>query len=276
MSDAAQTNPKPTAGAPPTSGPQTTGRPPKKRGPPKRTIVERIDRLTPEMLSIAVKGDDLAGFATARPGAHMKLLFPDSGWNAADPEAPRPPSRTYTPRRYDAARGTLEIEFVMHGGGLASNWAERARVGDTLYVAGPGGGYDVPPEIKAMVLVVDESALPAAGMIVEALPLACQITALCEIAGAAEERPLSPVRSVAPTWLHRGAAPANALLEKAVAGLNAPVDCYWWIACEAGAMRRIKAHLLKERHVAPQRLHTRGYWLLGNTNYPDHDYGNDA
>jgi NADPH-dependent ferric siderophore reductase len=32
---------------------------------------------------------------------------------------------------------------------------------------------------------------------------------------------------------------------------------------------------LKERKVDPAKVHTRGYWRLGETNYPDHDYGND-
>ena len=54
-----------------------------------------------------------------------------------------------------------------------------------------------------------------------------------------------------------------------------PPGTAWWIACEAGAMRRIRKHLLGERRIDPALVHTRGYWKLGETNYPDHDYGAD-
>ena len=42
-------------------------------------------------------------------------------------------------------------------------------------------------------------------------------------------------------------------------------------------MRRIRDHLerLDERGIDLERIHTRGYWKLGETNYPDHDYGKD-
>jgi NADPH-dependent ferric siderophore reductase len=112
-------------------------------------------------------------------------------------------------------------------------------------------------------------------MVVDAVPAACEVRALCEIPDVAEERKLGSVRAVPPSWLHRGRTQAGTLLERAVAELDPPGDAYWWIACEAGAMRRIRTHLLKERKVTPSHVHTRGYWRLGATNYPDHDYGDD-
>jgi NADPH-dependent ferric siderophore reductase len=253
----------------------STGRPPRRRGPPRRTTVQGVEQVTPKLIRLTVAGDELDGFGPPKPGAHIKLFFPtpDSGWNPKDPDAPRPPSRTYTPLRYDAAARSMEIEFVMHGTGLASEWAERAKVGDQLYLAGPGGGYEVPPDIRSIIVVADETSMPAAGMVVDAVPAGCAVTALCEVPDAAEERPLSPNRATSPVWLHRGSSLAGSLLEQAVAALKAPDDAYWWIACEAAAMRRIRMLLLKERKIAPAHVHTRGYWRFGETNYPDHDYG---
>ena len=40
-------------------------------------------------------------------------------------------------------------------------------------------------------------------------------------------------------------------------------------------MRRIRRHLLKERGLDPATIVTRGYWKLGDTNYTDHDYGEE-
>jgi NADPH-dependent ferric siderophore reductase len=248
------------------------------RPPPRQVAVERIDRLTPRVISVTFAGDALAGFGPPRPGAHMKLLFApaDFDWTPRE-DAPRPPSRTYTPRLYDADRKRLDVEFVLHGAGLAASWVEKAAVGGPMALAGPGGGYDLPADASSLVIVADDTAMPAAGTILEALPKGVKPIVLCEVADAAEERELSPRVAVSPVWFHRETkgAVGGALLEETVKGMAAPGDAFWWIACEAGAMRRIKQHLIRERGVDPQRLHTRGYWRLGETNYPDHDYGND-
>ena len=258
-----------------------TPAPRKKRPPPKPVTVHSIERVTPGVLRIAFTGAELDSFAQAKPGAHVKLFFAPGAWPPPDgvENAPRPPSRTYTPRRYDAANARLEVEFVMHGAGLASDWATRAKVGDPMLVAGgPGGGYVAPEGVTNIVIIADDTAMPAAGMVVESLPASCRITALCEIENAGEERALSPHVALKPTWLHRapGGARPGSLLEAAVTALPAqPADTQFWIACEAGAMRRIRDVLVKERGVDRARLHTRGYWKYGDLNYPDHDYGND-
>ncbi len=254
--------------------------PPRKvRPPPRPVIVEAVERVTPGVVRVTFTGDNLASFAQSKPGAHMKLFFApeDATWPPAR-DAPRPPSRTYTPRRFDAARSQLEVEFVLHGDGLASRWSERARVGDRMLLNGPGGGYQIPGEARRLVIVADETSMPAAGMVVEALPQACRVEIFCEIDNKAEERTLSPLVASAPTWLHRAPdrAKPGSLLETALEGLtDLTPDTYFWIACEAGAMRRIRDFLTVRRGIDRARLHSRGYWKFGEFNYPDHDYGND-
>lgn len=252
----------------------------KKRPPPQAVTVEAVRQITPHVRCVTFRGEGLASFAAAKPAAHMKLFFPEGSWPPPEgsESAPRPPSRTYTPRRYDAVTNRLDVEFVMHGAGLASDWAERARAGDTMWISGgPGGGYAIPADASHLVIVADDTALPAVGMILEALPAACAVTAICEIENAGEERPLSAERACAPHWLHRnpsGKRP-GALLESAIAELPSPAaEAHWWVACEAGTMRRIR-DLLTSRGVERSHLHTRGYWKFGDTNYPDHDYGAD-
>jgi len=258
-----------------------TETPPRKkvRPPPRPVMVERVERMTPGMVRIVFSGADLGSFEQSRPGGHMKLFFPptDAAWPPAA-DAPRPPSRTYTPRRYDAARGLLEVEFVLHGEGLAAIWAEHARVGDCILVSGPGGGYAVPEGVARLVIVADDAALPAVGTILEALPAGCQTTILCEVEGPAEERDLSPVAASHPTWLHRGptgARPGDLLEAAARSMAREAADAHWWVACEAGTMRRIRDFLAGEAGIERARLHTRGYWKFGEHNHPDHDYGED-
>ena len=252
--------------------------PRRKRPPPRQANVEAIEQVTPRVIRVTFKGEELADFGPPKPGAHIKLLFVPDGakWDRHDPEAPRPPSRTYTPRRYDRESRCLEVEFVLHGDGLATGWLRTAKPGDPMYIGGPGGGYDVPPDVSDMVVVADDTAIPGAGTVIEALPKGCNVTAICEILAPDEQRPLSPAVAVSPKWLPLAGATAGTLLEREVAAMAARGgSAHWWIACEANAMRRMRAHLLKERWIDPARVHTRGYWRLGETNYPDHDYGND-
>jgi NADPH-dependent ferric siderophore reductase len=258
------------------------GAPRRKRPPPRRVTVERVERLTPRVISVTFGGVALENFGPPRPGAHMKLLFAPPGFDMVGlergEEGPRPPSRTYTPRRYDPATRRLDVEFVLHGDGLAAGWVQKAKAGDALHVAGPGGGYDIPADLSELILIADDTAMPAAATILEALPASAKATVVCEVADAKEERPLTSKSAVEPEWLHyatAGAQPGTLLEKRALELAAAKPDAHWWIACEAGAMRRIRKHLLGDRRVAPAKVHTRGYWKLGETNYPDHDYGND-
>ncbi len=258
--------------------------PQKKRAPPRRAQVARVEQVLPRLTRVTFGGDELAGFGPAKPGGHIKLLFPEPGvdWQPVGrgetSNAPRPPSRTYTPRRFDAAQGTLEVEFVLHGDGIATNWLEQAKPGDPLFIGGPGGGYDIPEDAEALVLLADDTALPATGMMLEALPDGCLPYVFCEVTDTDDNRPLSPDVPSTPNWLYRAennARPGSLLEEAAKALETPPGNCYWWIACEAATMRRIRQHLLKERGIELSHIHSRGYWKLGEENYPDHDYGND-
>lgn len=250
------------------------------RSPTRLVVVQQVKKLTPLVTQVTFGGDQLAGFGPPRPGSHMKLLFaPEgSGWTPQDEQAPRPPRRTYTPRRYDPDRLSLDIEFVHHGPGLAARWAERARPDQQLYVTGPGGGYEIPEGASDIVLVADDTALPAAATILESMVDNRPSHLFFEVANAAEERAVCPGLDLRPTWLHRETrnAAAGLLLEEAVRGFTASTAAtHWWIACEATAMRRIRNYLLRDVGVAAARIHTRGYWKLGETAYPDHDYGKD-
>ena len=254
--------------------------PRKQRPPPKEAFIDGIEHVTPGVIRSSCSGPELAQFAAPKPGGHIKLFFPPSGvvWPSADPDIPRPPSRTYTPRRFDPAQNRLEIEFVRHGEGLASTWAERARIGDRMLIGGPGGGYVPPEDLRSIVIIADESAMPGAGMVLEALAPGCSVQVICEVAGAAEERALSPIVACQPLWLHRKdkAALPGSLLEEAVRAMPAPSsETFWWVACEAAAMRRIRDLLITRHGAERARLHMRGYWKFGEANHPDHDYGAD-
>jgi NADPH-dependent ferric siderophore reductase len=227
------------------------------------------------MRRIVFTGEALAGFGPAKPSAHIKLIFGEVPTGEPQPGQARPSMRTYTPRSFDAEKLELSVDFLLHGTGLASEWASNAQVGERLHIGGPGGGIEIDPNLRAAVLLADETAMPAAGMILDALPPGCHVTLVCEIQDAGEQRPLSTRSPDQTLWLHRAdsqAAPGSLLL-KAASELPLVDGALWWVACESGAMRSIKAHLLNVRGLDRSRLISRGYWQHGESNHPDHDYG---
>jgi NADPH-dependent ferric siderophore reductase len=253
------------------------------------TITE-IDRVTPHLLRIRLQGADLAGFQSRGPGAHVKLVLPPPG--EAKPATPisyegrraiyeegvaEPFSRTYTPVGFDGEKLELAIELLLHGEGPASTWAEGAAIGDEIVVLGPGGGWEVPQDGDWYVIAADETAFPAAGQVMQAMPKTAHAV-LFEIGSDEDERPIPGTGSAPVTWLLRGsdATKAGEPIEQAIRGLAFPEGKgYVWLACEAAAMRRIRKHLVEERGLPPEQLVTRGYWKLGASNHPDGDYGQD-
>lgn len=264
----------------PTRPGDTASTSPRPRRVFRRIRVTRIEQLTPHMVRVTFTGDDLAAFAWNGPAAHIKLVFPEAGQTEPampQPDGPRLPNvRTYTPRRFDPTGPELDVEFVLHGDGPASDWASQVQVGQGLVLAGPGPNYQIDPAADWYLLAGDDTAIPAISSILDALPTATKAYVLLEVADAQEEQTLQSAAELDVAWLYRGSRPADAALEQAVHDFPLPAgNGRIYIGCESGVMRRIRQHLLRERGQDAARLVTRGYWKLGDINYTDHDYGTD-
>ena len=268
------------------------GRPQRRRKPPKLVEVVSVSRIAPRLVSVWVGGEGLEAFADAAPTSHLKLFLPAPGQDAlvlpkpapdgpggagitSAEDGPRPTVRTYTPRRYDAATGTLEIQFVLHGAGPASEWAERASVGDQLAVAGPGGRFSLDESAVEWWIAADESAIPALGTLLEALPSHVTARVHVEVAGPEDEIKLTSPAKTSITWHHRRPNAWGAALLDAAGKDGMDPNARVWVACEAAAMRAIRRRFIAERPILPSALITRGYWRVDEQNYPDHDYGDD-
>lgn len=263
-------------------------RPPRRRKPPRRAEVVSVSRIAPRLVSVLVSGEGLEAFADAAPTSHLKVFLPAPGQDAPllpeflpegqvlPDDAPRPAVRTYTPRRFDAASGTLEIQFVLHGAGPASEWAERASAGDKIAVAGPGGRFVMDAEAERWWIAGDESAIPAIATLLGALPASAAAEVHIEVTDADDEVELDSQAKTEITWHHRRSPGAfGAELDGAARNAAIADGTKVWVACEAAAMRGIRRYLIAERGRPASSLVTRGYWRIGEANHPDHDYGDD-
>jgi NADPH-dependent ferric siderophore reductase len=245
------------------------------------SAVHSIVRLTPRMVRIVFTGPELAGFAWNGPAAHIKLIL-----GPPDAAGQRAPSRTYTPRHFDATRRELTVDFVLHGEGPASSWAAQAQVGQSLLIAGPGRSYTLDAAAQWLLIAGDESAIPAIATLLEVVPDSLRTQVLIEVNDAADEFAIAPARAnVNIRWLHRAqpitghaaAPPAGVELTAAVTAFQPPAGTgRVYVACEADAMRKIRRQLLVDRALPRDWVTTRGYWKQGATDHPDRDYGEDV
>ena len=262
------------------------------RQKPRLTEVVRVEPLTPHMVRVVLAGEELEGFTSRGPAEHLKVNFPAPGessvvlpeWGADGPilreGQPRPLNRTYTPRRWNQNAKELTVDFLLHGEGPGSTWAQQARPGQIVAVSHqPGGAYKVDTSADWYLIGGDEAALPAVGTLLEALPASCFAYVFVEVADATEELELESPARFQMTWLYHGGATGRVgrKLEHAVHEFRFPEGSgRVWIGCEAGVMREIRRHLLNGRGMDRTHAHTQGYWKYGAMNHPDNDRGQDV
>ena len=222
----------------------------------RRTLeVRRVTLLTPHLTRVTLGGPELEGFASPSPDDHVKVFFPT-------PEGPV--GRDYTPRRHDQGAAELDLDFVLHAGGVGSAWAERARPGDRLTLGGPRGSTLVRYAFQWYLLLGDETALPSIARRLEELPEGAPALAFIEVAGPEDELPLSTRADLQLTWLHRDGLPpgTSRRLEVALAATPLPEgEGFAWLAGEAEVVRRLRQHLL-ERGLPSEHLRASAYWTL--------------
>jgi NADPH-dependent ferric siderophore reductase len=229
--------------------------------------VRAVEQFTPHMKRITVGSSALQDFAVSRPAQWVKLFVPTPG-------SEKPSGRAYTIRAFREARAEMDIDFVLHGDGPCASWAEQARIGDVIQIAGPRSGFRLDPEVRHLLIGGDETALPAIGAIVESLPAGLTVDAFIEIPGRADIQTLRSRADVTFTWRSRDGAPAGtgtALQDAMIAANFSDTASGVWVAAEAAAVRAVRRHFQVERGLDRRRITASGYWKHGETDFHDQE-----
>jgi NADPH-dependent ferric siderophore reductase len=168
--------------------------------------------------------------------------------------------RTYTIRNHRP--GEIDVDFVVHDGGVAANWAGHAHVGDELGLNAPKELYNLPANATHQVLIADEPALPAALRIAELS--AGQVTThiVCEVRNAQNKiEPSMPGTRY--TWLQgsgNGARPSQLAHIVRTLDLDSSGTTYVWVAGETRMTREIRTYLRKTLGLPNPAYKVVGYW----------------
>ena len=290
----------------------------------------RAERLSPSFARFELASPAFAELGTDGPwlDQRIKLVFPheqgpvpsfagaDSSWYATWLERPveeRGHMRTYTVRDVlgEGVDTRLVVDIVLHDDhdgaepGPGSSWAARAKVGDRLVVLAPRrghayGGIEFAPGAAGRVLLVgDETAVPAIAGILRDLPADASGTALLEVPLTADVQQLTAPAGVEVRWLPRDGRPLGSLVHDAaletLGAAAVPVevgddevdpdlwetptysssgeevvsepaghdDLYVWIAGESKMVTGLRRVLVRDLGLDRRQVAFMGYWRLG-------------
>lgn len=256
------------------------------------TEVVAVEDVHPHLRKITFGGGDLATtFEPLGPDCFFYVLLPPPGrtelgidqsftWeaHARMPVEDQPVGAYYTLAGWRPEQAELDMLAVLHTEdghvGHASSWAARAEPGDEVALWGPRTAFHPPEGTDRLLLVGDETGLPAIAGIIDWMPEDMTATVLAEVANEDEHQELPHHRGVTVVWLHRNgsAAGTTSLLVDAAKALppfrGTP---YVWGGGESKAMTAVRRHVRDERDLDRDSVSLIAYWRHQATTDADVD-----
>ncbi|MEU6594858.1 siderophore-interacting protein [Streptomyces sp. NPDC046881] len=257
--------------------------------------VVRTRRLGPSLVRVTFGGADLHAFHSDGRDQSLSLFLPHpgqsepvvplelgdgwwQGWREL-PDDVRAVMRSYTLRALRRDPDEIDIDFALHGvepgaatpAGPASRWAARAAAGDRVLLLGPAVAdnrairFRPPEDTGLVVLCGDETAVPAATAILEALPAGTRVRAWLEVPHAGDVQDVRTEADAEITWLVRHDGSPMAVDAVRAAHLTGAERAYVWLAGESGQVKALRRHFVGERGVDRRRVTFVGYWRQGMT-----------
>lgn len=242
-----------------------------------RSRIVAKPNITPRMVRITIAGDDLRNYErTGHFDEHFGLLFPHPG--ESEPVVPeivdgrevcpegreRSPMRILTLRRHDAEAGEIDIDFFLHEGGIATGWAEQAKIGDPVVLTDAHGHDEVPAEAEWRVLIGDSAALPAIGRFVEQLRPGQSAVVVGIVTDAAERQEIASPGTVEWRWIEVSdpAEIGHTIINLATNYDRPAGPGYFWVAGEGNATRAVRKYLRRTVGLANKWFAATGYWRV--------------
>ncbi|MDG4862336.1 siderophore-interacting protein [Streptomyces sp. T-3] len=259
---------------------------------PIRLHVLRSKRLSPHFMRVTLGRGDIARFRPMGYDQWFRLFLP-AGEGSLDriperlttlsyfkllaaAEDARPILRNYTVRahRPDGPEGPeLDVDFVLHGSesdphaGPAATWARTCAEGDAVVLLDEGIAFSPPEGVRQVLLVADESGLPALAGVLASLPADFTGRAVVEVPSAEDRQELEGPPGIEVLWADRADAPESAVPGAAAlaAACTVPLPegpCYGWVVGESGLATRLRRHWVGQG-VPKDHIMFCGYWKAG-------------
>lgn len=251
-----------------------------------RLEVVRSERISPSFQRVTLGGGSISEFVPMGWDQWFRLFIPTEGEVGLDDlpdkvnlrgylrylrieKGKRPVLRNYTVRAF---RGDeLDVDFVLHGSaadgtaGPASAWAETCRPGDQVALVDEGVAFNAERGTDRVLLVADETGVPAVAGILESLPAEATGIAVIEVPTPDDRFDLTHAEGIEMRWLSRseGETPgANALEAVRFLTTEDVPDVHAFVVGEQALVQGARRHLVS-LDVPKDRISFVGYWKLG-------------
>lgn len=255
--------------------------------------VLRTERLSAHWIRVTLGGGEIEKFRPMGFDQWFRLFLPiggDAGLERVPakankmfgylkflriPDGERPVMRNYSVRAYRAATAEvgaeIDVDFVLHGSaadgtaGPASRWAETCQPGEHVLIIDEGLTFNPQRGTDHVVLVGDETALPAIASISASLPAGATGTAIIEVPSEEDALEFPHPSGVEVVWIVRPHDVAPGALALQALGRTALPDApfHAYAAGEQALASGARKHLVGERGVDKNAVSFCGYWKIG-------------
>ena len=255
--------------------------------------VLRTERLSAHWVRVTLGGGEIEKFRPMGFDQWFRLFLPIGGDAGLDrvpakankmfgylkflriPDGERPVMRNYSVRAFRPAEGDrgpeLDVDFVLHGSaadgtaGPASRWAETCEPGEHVLIIDEGLTFNPERGTDRVVLVGDETALPAIASISASLPTDAVGTAIIEVPTEEDALEFSHPSGVEVVWIVRphDVAPGALALEALARTTLPEAPFHAYAAGEQSLASGARKHLVGERGIDKNAVSFCGYWKIG-------------
>ncbi|SFK64206.1 siderophore-interacting protein [Methylophaga sulfidovorans] len=228
------------------------------------TQVAQIEDLGPHMRRITLIGDDLKDFPPDQESAHFKAIFPQPG--QTKPKLGiyagfKKWMRSYTIRAFNQQTKVLTVDFAVNDHkGLGTDWANNAKVGDYLGIAGPGDTKYTNYDADWHLLVADLTGLPAAAAALEKLPKHAIGVAFLQVPTEQDKQLIHCPEGMKINWVINPDLTKNALLMAVENTSWLSGEPAIFIATESSQMKAIKKYVKNMPGYTNKQTYASGYW----------------
>lgn len=208
-------------------------------------------------IAIPIELDAIPGDLRVQYEPEYKAIYPE--------DAPPYEIKAYTIRRLDPELKELDVEVAIHNQGHGVHWAQNAKPGQEVLVAGAWGSYMYEGDLEHVVLIGDETAMPAIRHWIERLNAPQSATVIAEVLNEDEHLPIHQNEgvNVEVHWVYRRDLPPgknDVLLNAVKEHITKQPNTLYWGAGESATLREIRRYLVGELGIHPKATQLGGYW----------------
>lgn len=221
------------------------------------TYVSKVTDLSPHLRRIVVTGDSLKGFPIGQEGSYVKVVLQQEGEKELK-------MRSYTIRFFNPETTELAVDFVINRhNGPATDWARKAKVGDSIGIAGPGPIKMTNYNHHSYLLVGDITSVNAINGYVPRFKKGADVRAIVAVPTRADIIEMDYDDTLNTQWFIED--DATLTLEEKVlqTARDMPRDSHVFLGLEARNIRSLRPILQKNIGFDRLNVFAVGYWKQG-------------